>query len=78
MNGLAQTAQQLGINPSSVSELEAANIVARLKYPEPRKSNERRLGKISERTTYILRRANASVEARSCPQFKLSESNGSF
>lgn len=78
MNGLAQTAQRLGINPSSVSELEAANIVARLKYPEPRKSNERRLGKISERTTYILRRANASVEARSCPQFKLSESNGSF
>ena len=78
MNGLAQATQRLSINPSGVSELEAANIVARLKYPEPRRSDERRLTRIRERAIYILRRANASLEVTACSQFKLSESNGSF
>lgn len=78
MNGLAQATQRLSINPSGVSELEAANIVARLKYPEPRRSDERRLTRIRERAIYILRRANASLEVTACSQLKLSESNGSF
>lgn len=57
MNGLAQAAQRLGINPSVISDVEAANIVARLKYPEPHVQDERRLERIQTRTTYILGRA---------------------
>ena len=58
MNGLAQAAQRLGINPSGISQVEAANIVARLKYPEPHMPDERRLERIKARAAYILGRAN--------------------
>lgn len=76
MNGLAQAAQRLGMNPSEISQVEAASIVARLKYPEPKMPDERRLARIRTRTTHILRRANlGSIPAT---QLELSESNGSF
>ena len=76
MNGLAQAAQRLGINPSIISQVEAANIVARLKYPEPHVPDERRLERIRSRTVYILGRADfASIPTT---QLKRSESNGSF
>lgn len=76
MNGLAQAAQRLGINLSIVSRVDAAGIVARLKYPEPHFPDEMRLKRIRSRTTYILGRADLS----SIPitQLKLRQSNGSI
>lgn len=77
MNGLAQTSQRLKIDPSNVSALEAANIVARLKYPEPQQHDEKRLSTIRERTKYILQRADANFEMLP-NQLELSDINGSF
>ena len=77
MNGLAQVSQRLKIDPTNASELEAANIVARLKYPEPRRQDEKRLSRIRDRTRYILLRADA-LFGKVPHQFELSETNGSF
>lgn len=77
MNGLAQASQRLKIDLSNVSELEAANIVAHLKYPEPQRHDEKRLSRIRERTKYILLRAEALFVMLPC-QFELSDINGSF
>lgn len=78
MNGLAQASKRLKINPSNVSELEAANIIARLKYPEPRKYDEKRLNKIGERTKYILLRADNLFWTTPAFQFISRENNGSL
>lgn len=56
MNGLKQASARLKINLSSVSVLDAANIIARLKYPEPSQLDETRLHKISERAKHIIER----------------------
>lgn len=77
MNGLAQTSQRLKIDPSNVSKLEAANIVARLKYPEPKRQDEKRLRKIRGRTKYILQRADV-LFGMLPHQLELSDTNGSF
>ncbi|MGM0564225.1 MAG: biosynthetic peptidoglycan transglycosylase [Pseudomonadota bacterium] len=77
MNGLAQASQRLKIDLVNISDLEAANIVARLKYPEPQRCDEKRLCKIQERVKYILIRADA-LSLRLQRQFELSEANGSF
>lgn len=77
MNGLAQASQRLKMDLANVSGLEAANIVARLKYPEPQRRDEKRLFKIQERTKYILMRADA-LSLTLQRQFELSEVNGSF
>lgn len=77
MNGLAQASQRLKMDLPNVSDLEAANIVARLKYPEPQRRDEKRLFKIQERTKYILRRADA-LSLTLQRQIELSEVNGSF
>lgn len=77
MNGLAQASHRLNIDLSRISGLEAASIVARLKYPEPQRPDEKRLSRIRERTKYILLRADALVEP--VPhQFELNDINGSF
>lgn len=78
MNGLAQTTRRLKINPSNVSEIEAANIVARLKYPEPYRHDEKRLNKIRDRTKYILLRSDALFGVAPTLQLNLRESNGSL
>ena len=53
MNGLKQASLRLNINPASLSIQEAANIIARLKYPEPKRLDNNRLVKINGRTKYI-------------------------
>lgn len=75
MNGLAQAAHRLSINPSNISQVDAASIVARLKYPEPHVPDERRLARIRSRTAYILGRADITSIPKT--QLKLRESNGS-
>lgn len=77
MNGLAQASQRLKMDPVNVSDLEAAHIVARLKYPEPQRRDKKRLFKIQERANYILIRSEA-LHLTLQRHFELSEVNGSF
>lgn len=78
MNGLVQASQRLKINLSNMAEFEAANIVARLKYPEPQRRDEKRLSKIRERTKYILMRADALFGITPPRQHGFSDINGSL
>ena len=78
MNGLLQVSRRLNINLSAMTEVEAASIVARLKYPEPQKYNKIRLGKIQARTKHILSRTNAFTAAIQSPQFQLGDTNGTL
>jgi membrane peptidoglycan carboxypeptidase len=55
MNGLSQALEKLNIgNQESISEDLAAEIVARIKYPEPRICSELRIRQISLRKTHLL------------------------
>lgn len=76
MDGLAQAAQRLNVDLTMVSKLEAANIIARLKYPEPQGYNEKRLRKIRKRTKHILLRADALI-GMPPNQLELNDINGS-
>lgn len=57
MNGVQQASRRLGIPLDAATPYEAASIVARLKYPEPRLAPKDRARQIAIRTEYILRRA---------------------
>lgn len=78
MNGLKQVSSRLKINPSSVSVLDAANIIARLKYPEPGQFDENRLKKISERAKYIIGRYEDIYGIQPRSEFSMRENNGSL
>jgi membrane carboxypeptidase/penicillin-binding protein len=54
MNNLSEACKRLGLNMSDVSEVDAASLVARLKYPEPHISPIKRHGQIQHRTQYLL------------------------
>jgi penicillin-binding protein 1A len=56
MNGLGQTLRRLDLDLSTLTAHEAAGIVARLKYPEPRRPTRAYLGRIERRISYILNR----------------------
>lgn len=53
MNGLEQAARRLNID-FPCSRYEAVKIIARLKYPEPRSSNEYQMRKIKFRENHII------------------------
>ena len=53
MNGFAQACRRLGIRPDIISLDEAAGLVARLKYPEPRVSPRSRLKQINRRREHL-------------------------
>lgn len=57
MNGIQEASRRLGIALDAATPYEAASIVARLKYPEPRLAPKGRARQIAIRTEYILRRA---------------------
>jgi membrane peptidoglycan carboxypeptidase len=54
MNGFSQACARLKINPASMSLHEAAAVVARLKYPEPRSCSTMRRVQIEGRTRHLL------------------------
>lgn len=60
MNGLEQAARALAYSLPDLSEEEAAALVARLKYPEPRVAGPRRRAQIHRRTRWILGRMEQS------------------
>ena len=55
MNNFKQACLRLDINPKSVSPFEAAKLVARLKYPEPRKCNTEHFRKIHRRGWHLMK-----------------------
>jgi len=58
MHGIKQTCKALGLEKCSLSNYEAASIIARLKYPEPRYNKVKKLEKIDLRAKYIINRFN--------------------
>lgn len=56
MNGFVQTCRRLGIDPECCSLRESAMLVARLKYPEPRKCSAERNLQIAKRSEYLMER----------------------
>ncbi len=55
MNGIIQACRRLDVRISSASLRQAASIVARLKYPEPRVALPERIRRIESRTDYVLK-----------------------
>ena len=58
MNGFDQACRRLGIDPETCSLQESASVVARLKYPEPRRCTTGRRLQIARRTEYLVARLN--------------------
>lgn len=60
MNNFKQACSRLQIDPRSVGAFEAAKLVARLKYPEPRKCDAERSRKIYRRGLHLLALSNSA------------------
>ncbi|SQH76871.1 conserved protein of unknown function, containing Penicillin binding protein transglycosylase domain [Shewanella benthica] len=58
MHGIKQTCNALGLDKCALSNDEAASIVARLKYPEPRFNKNKKLKAIDLRANHIINRFN--------------------
>lgn len=56
MHGIEQACIVLGLDKNSLTNYEAASIVARLKYPEPRFNKKKRLRAIDLRANHIMNR----------------------
>lgn len=54
MTGLMQVAERMQINPKQVSKYQAADIIARLKYPEGKHPSSIRIEQINRRSHHIL------------------------
>lgn len=76
MNGLIQASHRLNIELSTLTDYEAASVVARLKYPDPQKYNQTRHDKILARTKHILLQAIAQTEARQSLHMQKGDNNG--
>lgn len=55
MNNYSQACRRLKLQPNKLSLDDAATLVARLKYPEPRISPPKRVAQIAQRTEYLKR-----------------------
>jgi penicillin-binding protein 1A len=58
MHGIKQTCKALTLETGSLSDDEAAGIIARLKYPEPKFNKDKKLKAINLRVNYIINRKN--------------------
>jgi membrane peptidoglycan carboxypeptidase len=58
MNDYQQACIRLEIDPRTVNALEAAKLVARLKYPEPKRYNAERTRAIHRRAHHLITMAN--------------------
>ena len=56
MNGFAQACRRLELNPACSSLQESATLVARLKYPQPRRCSPTRWEQIALRSEYLMAR----------------------
>ena len=64
MNGYAQACRRLDLNPTSITRDEAASLVSRLKYPEPRIAPPTRLQQIRRRKEHLLELYERHVHTR--------------
>jgi penicillin-binding protein 1A len=55
MNGLKQACDRLGLRANSMTLPDAASVIARLKYPQPRFLSRARWSKIKRRQRHIMR-----------------------
>jgi membrane peptidoglycan carboxypeptidase len=58
MSGIVDACRLLGINPTVANTVEAARIVARLRYPEPRVKSSIHQARVEQRANYILAKLN--------------------
>lgn len=54
MNNFVQACKHLGINPETTTLLDAAKLVARLKYPQPRILGPKRSHQLEQRCRYLI------------------------
>ncbi|HDL6743150.1 TPA: biosynthetic peptidoglycan transglycosylase [Yersinia enterocolitica] len=78
MNGLVQASYRLNIDLLTMTDLEAASIVARLKYPEPQKYDRIRLDKIRARAKYILSQTIVHTEEMQPHYLQKGDNNGTL
>lgn len=64
MNNFDQACSRVHIEPLSASEFEAAMLVARIKYPEPRDLHREQLRKIRCRAAHLISLRNSSEKNR--------------
>ncbi|HHH0804874.1 TPA: biosynthetic peptidoglycan transglycosylase [Yersinia enterocolitica] len=76
MNGLVQASYRLNIDLLTMTDLEAASIVARLKYPEPQKYDRIRLDKIRARAKHILSQTIVHTEEMQPHYLQKGDNNG--
>ncbi|WP_368299964.1 biosynthetic peptidoglycan transglycosylase [Kluyvera sichuanensis] len=74
MNGITQLSNRLKIDLLKITDMEAAGIIARLKYPEPQKYDHIRIKKIQNRAKYILLQSVLYTTANSSK----GDTNGTF
>jgi penicillin-binding protein 1A len=55
MNGFGVACRRLGIAPGKMTERQAAELIARLKYPQPRRPSAASRHRINRRAQYLLR-----------------------
>ena len=68
MNDFQQACTRLGLGASSMTELDAAKLVARLKYPQPREYSAQWESRIRLRTLHLLERRQRMGLRRSLKQ----------
>lgn len=78
MNGLSQACERLKINITELSFKDAANLVARLKYPEPKICSIYRAEQIQIRRDYIISKYNKLYDSTIVAHHELKKSNGSI
>lgn len=54
MNNFKQACARLRLDPSQITEYEAAKLIARLKYPQPQNPRAHRLKQIEYRASYMI------------------------
>lgn len=69
MDGISRATRVLGYDLSDIRPVEAAGLVARLRYPEPRIRNVAWVHLIERRTQYILRRMYAGTRYSHSPGY---------
>jgi membrane carboxypeptidase/penicillin-binding protein len=55
MNNFQQACRRLNIDPLNMTVIEAASIVSRLKYPEPKMPSKKRTEQINKRSTHLMK-----------------------
>lgn len=74
MNNFVQACNKLNLDPGSTTLLDAAKLVARLKYPQPQIPGFERSRQIEQRCHYLVRRYQNSGYSN----FSLPKKNGTF